>query len=268
MSKLKHYRHATLVALLLVLACKKNRTAKTELIAPEPPVITKTFIPIKLEGTGLMINLKYKENTTLLTEISEAGGVKTIITYTEEEYPFSLEKYKNDILFYKTYYIREDKKNINKVLMFEYKNLQNNYTPIGSYTLSYNELQQPHTIQYYNKSNQPTDTQIRSYTSSGNLSAVNATNSLGFTNVDTYTFDQKYGISSSISYTRLFALELEHWFLKYMVNNLISYQNQKFPAENTDFSYEYNVDGYPSKMIITKNKNVQSIKITYKSIAL
>ncbi|TCC96449.1 hypothetical protein [Pedobacter hiemivivus] len=268
MSNLKHYHFSALFALLLVLACKKNQNTKIEIIAPEPPAVIKKFIPIKLEGSGLIINLKYMENTTLLTEISEAAGVKALIIYDADQYPSILEKYQRDKLIYKTYYRKEDKKTINKMLMFDYNDLQHNFSPIGFYTLSYNNLQQVSTINYYNKSDQLTDTHIQSYTTSGNLSTVNATNNLGSTNVHTYIFDQKNGIASNIRYTQLLAFEFEHWFLSYCINNLLNYRNQKFPLENVDFSYEYNADGYPSKMIITKNKSIQSIKITYKSIEL
>jgi len=267
MSNLKHYHFAALFALLLVLACKKSRNAKIEIPEPEPPTITKTFVPIKLEAAGLIINLKYKENTTLLTEISEGGGsTKTVITYNATSYPLALEKYKSSKLFYKVNYKMEDKKVINKVLIFDYKDLLHTYTPRGYYTISYNDLQQPSGINYYSNSDYLIDTQ--SHITSGNLSTVTTTNDSGFTNVHTYTFDQKKGIASNISYAQIFAIESEHWFLSYYLNNLLNYRNQKSPLENTDFSYEYNTDGYPSKMIISKDKNTQSIKITYKSIEL
>lgn len=267
MGNLKHHHFVALFALLLVLACKKNRNTKIEIPEPEPPVITKTFVPTKLEASGLIINLKYKENTTLLTEISEeVGSTKTVITYNAAQYPLALEKYQNSKLFYKVNYKMEDKKVINKVLIFDYKDLLHTYTPRGYYSISYNDLEQLNSINYYNNSDYLIDAQ--SYIKSGNLSTVTTTNESGFTNVHTYTFDHKKGIASNISYALLFAIESEHWFLSYYLNNLLNYRNQKSPSENTDFSYEYNADGYPSKMMISKDKNTQSIKITYKSIEL
>ncbi|SDJ90964.1 hypothetical protein SAMN04487898_10527 [Pedobacter sp. ok626] len=267
MGNLKHHHFAALFALLFVLACKKSRNTKIEIPEPEPPVIIKTLVPIKLEAAGLIINLKYKENTTLLTEISEGeGSTKTVITYNAAQYPIALEKYKSSKLFYKVNYRLEDKKVINKVLIFDYKELLHTYTPRGYYTISYNDLQQLSSLHYYNNSDNLIEAQ--SYIKSGNLSTVTTTNDSGFTNIHTYTFDQKKGIASSISYAQLFTIESEHWFLSYYLNNLLNYRNQKSPSENTDFSYEYNTDGYPSKMMISKDKNTQSIKITYKSIEL
>ncbi|WEK20558.1 MAG: hypothetical protein P0Y49_05330 [Candidatus Pedobacter colombiensis] len=267
MSNLKHYRFVPLIALLLVLACKKNRTSKIEIPEPEPPHVTKTLIPIKFEATGLTINLKYKENTPLLTEISDAAGAKTLFTYTSDQYLSKIEKYNNGKLFYVGYYQKkDDEKMISKVVLFNYDDLKNNYTPKGFYTLTYNLLQQLSTIQYYNNANNLIDTRSQFYTTAKNLSEVDMIDNSGSINVNTYTFDQKKGIASNMDHAQLFALESEHWFLICSGNNLLSYRNQKSPLENTDFSYEYNGDGYPSKMTITKNKNTQQIKITYKSI--
>jgi len=267
MNFLKRYHFAALLLLLLVLACKKNQNPESIVRKPEPPPVkppvSKILVPIKLETTGSTLNLKYKGNTGWLTEISDASGTKTIITYTAEQYPSELEKYKNGNLFYTAYYERADKKTTSKVIMFETKG--SFYTPLGSYTLGYNSLQQFNEVKYYSHNEQLTKTRTLSYIS-GNLSEESSTTPPGSADRNTYTFDQKKGISSHITYNQILAFEHEHWFLYCTSNNILSLQNQKSPLENISFSYEYNEDGYPSKMTITKNNSVQHIKITYKAI--
>lgn len=267
MNILKRYHFAALFLLLLVLACKETKNHEPEVRKPEPPPVkppaSKILVPVKLETTGLILNLKYKENTGLLTEIGDASGNKTVISYTAEQYPSELEKYKNGKLYYTAYYERADKKTTSKVIMFEIKG--SFYTPIGSYALGYNNLQQLNEVKYYSHNEQLTKTHTLSYIS-GNLSEDNSTLPSGSADVNAYTFDGKKGIASHITYNQILAFEHEHWFLYCTSNNILSLQNQKVPLENISFSYEYNEDGYPSKMTITKNKDVQHIKITYKAI--
>ncbi|SMC58256.1 hypothetical protein SAMN04488101_101467 [Pedobacter nyackensis] len=269
MNILKHYHITALFLLLLVLACKKNQHTRPVIPEPEPvpvkppPAISKILVPIKLETTGLILNLKYKDKTDLLTEISDASGTKTVITYTAEQHPSELEKYKNGKLFYTAYYERADKKTTSKVIMFETKG--SFYTPLGSYTLSYNNLQQLNEVKYYNHNEQLNKTRNLSYIS-GNLSEEANTTPPSSAEVNTYTFDQKKGIASHIKYSQILALEHEHWFLYFTSNNILNLENPKMPLENISFSYEYNEDGYPSKMTINKNTSVQHIKITYKAL--
>jgi hypothetical protein len=269
MNILKHYHFAAFFLLLLVFACKKSQNQHEPVIRkpePEPgkPQASKILVPVKFETTGLTLNLKYKENTGLLTEISDASGTKTVISYTAEQYPSELEKYKNGKLFYTAYYERADKKTTSKILMFETKD--SFFTPLGSYTLGYNNLQQLNEVKYYSHNEQLTKTRTLSYTS-GNPLDETITNQPGSSDGNAYTFDQKKGISSHVNYSQILALEYEHWFLYCTSNNILSLQNQKSPLENISFSYEYNEDGYPSKMTITKNKITQHIKITYRAIA-
>ena len=259
-----HHRVLTLFTILCLMACKKNKISETERPpAPEKPLEIKKLVPVKFESAGSTLQLKYKDNTALLTEIGDGDGNKLVIGYTAGHQPAQLEKYKKGRLFYIAYYVLDDQKKVAKVLTFDYDHL-GNYTPTGFYTLAYHDLERLHTISYYNHTDDLSNTCTRSYTQSGGLSEMELNMTKDPGNRMTYTFDQKAGVSSFIPYSQLFTLEADHWFLFCAGNNVLSCQNQKLPLENVNFTYEYNEDGYPSKISVSKNKTIQSIKVTYK----
>lgn len=260
------YHALTLLALLCILACKKNKISKVDGPGPKKPLEIKRLVPVKFESAGLTLHLKYKDNTALLTEINEGGGNKIVIDYTTESYPAKLEKYKNGRLFYIVYYVLDNNKKVGKAVTFDYDDLSYNYTPTGFYALGYNNLELLYTIDHYNHTNNPENTCTLSYISSGSLSEMRLNNNQGPVNMMTYTFDQKKGTSSLIPYSQLFTLEADHWFLLCSSNNILSCLNQKSPLENINVTYEYNEDGYPSTVSISKNKHIQIIKITYKTL--
>lgn len=267
MNNSKQYQPLLILIVLLILACKKSVPLKKEILKEENPV-GHTLIPLKLESKGLTLHLKYKENTALLTEITSNDGLKTLISYTDGLHLSKLEKYKNEKLYYSVYYEKDSKQSINKVILFKYNDLSHNYTPDGFYLLTYNDSDQLTGINYHN--NNSTNSLIKSatriYSLSGNLLAINTLDYPDQANVIEYSFDNKKGISSNISHSYLFALESEHWFLMSSLNNILGYNNQKAIAENVSFNYEYNEDGYPSKMIMTKNGTTQNLTITYKTL--
>ncbi len=268
MKNLTHYYVLTLFAILCLMGCKKNKITKMEIPAPEKPQEVKKLIPVNFESAGLTVHLKYKENTAMLTELDEGGGNRMVIDYTADQSPSKLEKYKNGRLFYIAYYMLDEEKKVTKVLTFDYDDPSGNYTPTGSYTLGYNELGLLHTISYYNDKDDPGNTCIRSYTNSGSLSEIGLNTNEDSWDRMTYTFDQKPGVSSHIPYSQLFTLEVDHWFLFCSGNNIMSCINQKSAFENINFSYEYNENGYPSNISISKNQATQNIKVTYKTLEL
>lgn len=265
MNPLKKLPYLSLISMfLLIQACKKNKTKKEDPSQEKPDA--KIFVPIKFETGKLTIDLRYKENSNLLTEIKSSDGNRIAIAYSNDQQPAKLEKFKNDELYYVVFYEKDNRQMITRATLFDYDDLSGSYTPSGFYSLGYNDNKQAVEVKYHNVQNQPDRLYSRSYHSSGNLDNVAVRNFPDLTTTLNYAFDDKKGIVSNVSHSWLFALESEHWFLSCAINNLLGYSNAKMPAEQTSFSYEYNEEAYPSKMQVTRNKTVQNINISYKEI--
>ncbi|MFA4868114.1 MAG: hypothetical protein WC623_07945 [Pedobacter sp.] len=269
MKSIKSLHFVAFCALIVLLSCKKETKPPIEEPKPkkeEPtlpvPKDKGEYIPIKLEAEGTTLTLKYKENTALLTEIVDSDGNKTVIIYNTDGFPQKLEKYKNGKLFFIDYYEQKDKKLTNKIQSFDHDAITNRTSPNGYYTLTYNDQLRIGTIDYYNNNKKLIKTSDLYYSESLNLSEISSTEHKTIA----YTYDLKNGISSNIPFSDLFTLQLEHWFLKCKNNNLTTMLNQESPQNNIDISYEYNDNGYPSKVILTSAKMKQSITITYKRL--
>ncbi|WP_316815646.1 hypothetical protein [Pedobacter nyackensis] len=265
MKRLKSTHLLMLSVLLVVFACKKAKNLKIDETPPPKPSAPKTYVPVKFETAGSSLILKYKDLTSLLSEIADANGNKTVFTYTQERQPFKLEKYRNEKLFYVVYYEQSDKKTTSKARAFGY-NVMGVFTPVNVYTLTNNDQQKIKQLDYYDLDNKLTNTYSLFYSASGNLSEMNARAHPGSTTMTTYTFDQQKGISRYISHSELFAFESEHWFFLCPGNNILNVMNEKTPQKNISVKYEYNENGYPSTAIITSNDRTQNIKITYKQL--
>ncbi|WP_316810858.1 hypothetical protein [Pedobacter heparinus] len=266
MDRFKKYQSVLiLLTTLLLPACKKNKAA-SENPAPEEKRADQLFVPVKLETTGLAITLKYKENTALLNGIEDTEGNKIALAYNNKLQLSKLEKYRNNKLYYAAYYEYKEEKLAQRVNQFEHDPTFDSFTPIGFYTLAYNDYRQFTELKYYNSNSTDNLTKActRSYGPSQNLSAHTSTIYPNQTNLLSYNFDNKKGMASHIAESQYLALEMEYPFLLSSVNNILSYSNQQMPAENSSFTYEYSAEGYPSKMTISSNKKTQTFKITYK----
>jgi hypothetical protein len=266
MKRLRYSIFLILSVIMGLASCKKSKKLIPDKIPDPKPTETGKFIPIKFEASDFTLNLKYKENTSLLTEITDSEANKTIITYTKELDLYKLEKYNNDRLFYIVYYQQVDQNPTSKALIFDYDDLLNRYNPRGFYSISYNEQQKIAAINYYNNSNGLIAANVMSYGASKNLSAMNITDYPGSTTTTKYTFDQKQGICSNVTNSELLAPELEYWFFLGASNNILSTMDQQSPKENTSFNYEYNENGYPSTVKITSDEATKNINITYKRL--
>lgn len=263
------YTHFLLLSILVIFfSCKKTKSLKKDDTPPPRPAETTNYIPVKFETGNYSLVLKYKDKTSLLSEITDQRGNKTVITYTEEQLPFKLEQYKNDKLFYIVYYEQPDKKVTSKVKIFDFNAATGGFTPLSSYTLMHNEQQKINKLEYYNTRNKLTDTYTFLYSASGNLQEMNAMPHPGPATITTYTFDQGKGISRYIQHNELLVFESDEWFFLCSGNNILSILNQKTPQENISFKYKYNENGYPSTAIITTNGNTETIKITYKQLEI
>lgn len=268
MKNLKRH-HFFIICALIVLSCKKEKQAHPITNPPVLPPTTESipketappekdlYVPIKIEGSELSLTLKYLDNTALLNEILDGNGTKTIITYTTEQQPQKMETYIGKEIHI-TYYQQDKHNNIIKISNYIEKSKQQIF--VDSYSLSYNEQRKISTINHYNNYNILLNANNLQYTESLNLSTLNT---LSPENTNTYTYDQKKGISNNIPYSELFTLTIEHSFLLCSGNNLLTILNQKQPQKNINISYEYNEHNYPSNMTINSEK---TFKITYKQL--
>ena len=269
MKRIKSLHFVALCIFIVLLSCKKGTKPQIEESKPkkeEPtlpvPKDKGEYIPIKLEADGATLTLKYKENTALLTEIADSEGSKTVIIYNMDGFPQKLERYKNGKLFFIDYYEQKDKKLTNKIQSFDHDAITNRTSPNGYYTLTYNDQLRIGTIDYYNNNKKLIKTSNLYYSESLNLLEISSNG----TKNSTYTYDLKNGISSNIPFSDLFTLQLKDWFLQCQNNNITTLLSQENPQNNIDFSYEYNDNGYPSKVILTSAKIKQGITITYKRL--
>lgn len=263
---MKYVFFVILSAFFAFSSCKKaNNHSGTEADLPSEEK-KYAYLPIKFEMATSLLTLTYKGNTTLLSEIADDQGHKTVISYTGEQRLLKLEKFNDEKLFYVVYYESSDKKTIGAAQTFDYNPVNMRYTPLSSYHLFYDKQQQIRTINYYEKNINLTKTLELSYSTSGNLSERTTTPVSGIRSILKYTFDQQRGICNQISHLGLLAFEAEHWFFLCTFNNIIDSTDQASPSEAINFKYEYNENGYPSMVTIHKNGQYQNIRITYKRI--
>nr|WP_068886511.1 hypothetical protein [Pedobacter panaciterrae] len=264
MSTLKFKYAITIAGIILVIAsCKKSKSGKEEKpVETDKPVITdavkKLFIPIKLESENLTINLKYSENSALISEINGSDGYSVKINY-ENQLPFKGLKYKNNLPF-KSIYFRKISNTDLKVTLFDVDGKVE--IPTGSLILTRNPKDQLTSIQGSgNGPSYPYKESTWSYSPAGNVSDITVKDSHIDTTPIRYTHDEKNGIFKNIQHAQLLFLEIGYSFFCADINNRTSYSNTDKPLENTDFIYQYNADDYPKQLTITQSK--QTFKITY-----
>lgn len=264
MNTLKFKYVLTIVGIIFLIAsCKKAKPRKEEKpVETDKPIITdpvkKQFIPIKLESENLIINLKYVENSALISEVNSSDGYSVKITY-QDQLPFECLKYKSKIPF-KSIYFRKTANTDLKVTFFDIDGKVD--TPTGSLMLTRNTKEQLISIQASGDGpSYPYKESTWSYSSAGNVSGIIVKGSPNDASPIKYTHDEKNGIFKNVQHAQLLFLEMGYSFFCADTNNRLSYSNTDKPLENTDFSYQYNSDDYPKQFTILQSK--QTFKITY-----
>nr|WP_294869853.1 hypothetical protein [uncultured Pedobacter sp.] len=263
MNTLKFKYILTIVGIIfLTSACKKSKPKEEKPAETDKPVITdpdkKLFIPIKLESENLIINLKYVENSALISEVNSSDGYSVKITY-QNQLPSECLKYKSNIPF-KSIYFRKTANTDLKVTFFDIDGKVD--TPTGSLMLTRNTKEQLISIQASgNGPSYPYKESTWSYSADGNVSGIIVKGSPNDTSPVKYTHDEKNGIFKNVQHAQLLFLELGYSFFCADINNRLSYLNTDKPLENTDFSYQYNNDDYPKQFTMIQSK--QTFKISY-----
>lgn len=243
----------------LIPSCSKNKPNKEEKDEPiikEP--IKELFLPIKLESGNLIITLKYKENSALISEVKTSDGYRFKIIY-KDGLPSQYDKYAGKKLIQSIYCIRVPDKDL-KVTFFDVDGQAS--TPTGFLLLKQNIQNQATAIQASGSGHSfPYQDSEWHYSSSGNLSSITINDSPTKTASIKYTHDEQNGIFKNAQHSQLLFLVLDFPLFSADANNRLSYSNTDTPSENTSFTYQYDADGYPTQYTTTKSK--QTFKITY-----
>lgn len=247
--------------IFLIVSCKKSKIHREEPTDTDKPVIIdpvkKLLIPIKFESKNLTINIKYIENSALISEVNSSDGYRIRITY-ETQLPFKY-LYRNNVHF-KSIYFRKTTNTDLKVTFFDVDGKVD--TPTGSLLLTRDAKEHLISIQTSGSGpSYPYKESIWLYSSDGNVSGIMIKGSPEDANPIKYTHDEKNGIFKNVKHAQLLFLEMGYNFFCADVNNRLSYLNTDKPTENTEYIYQYNTDDYPTQFTIVQSK--QTFKITY-----
>jgi hypothetical protein len=241
---------------LFFMACKKISSKKREETTPPAEQPVKRFVPVKFESDQLQVSFKYEENTANLIEIAGSDGYTMIITYKNQQ-PYEIKKMKNNKPFQLIDYVK-DKEGLPKTRSFDEDGSV--FTPTGYYILDYDQNQQLGKVRFYKDNGELFRESTLSY-SLGNVTSQIQSNYPGEPKSLHYTYDLKNGIFKHIKYPERLLLEIRYSFFSAGQNNLLS--RTEISRENLSYNYEYNVDGYPSQLMITDYNMKQSFKVTY-----
>ncbi|MBB6498139.1 hypothetical protein [Pedobacter cryoconitis] len=257
-------KHVPVICLLILshfTSCKKGERAAEIDEKIIPPVVqpsAKILIPIQL-GTGKSgMQISYTADLSI-AKIEYGNGTSMLMTYNAAGQPLTLQRYKGAALISSTDYDFNEKGQVIQGSMAVVKG--NNYTETGYYTLSYNSLNQPSEINYYDMNDRLTDKLKKSYNEAGNLIGEK-----GNTEEAKLDYDTKNGLFKHAGYLWLLTLEKEDNLFLSARNNLQQCNFPLKPEKNQTFSYSYNSDNYPETISSTVNGINNTLKVIYKQV--
>lgn len=240
--------------------CKKQKPLTDALQKEEP--LKEILIPVKIETGKLVTELKYQEGKPLLNEVIYPDGALCKIVYTTTNQPRRLERYQNKKQVHYFSYAVDAESRINKIQRWDDSN--GNLSLAHQYTVGYDK-QTIVNIKKHDPVPNLLEEETLSYTPSGNPETITWVKK-NVTDAQSWNYDNKNGIFSTLPYARLFFLEEAWRDLSMGKGNPLSALSTKNPSEKRTFSYTYNSSGYPSEIIIKKGNSTETMKITYKII--
>jgi len=248
---------------IICVSCKKlpNQEA-TEILEPVETGLEKVLVPVKLKSDKLTLTLDYQPGTALLTKISSTDKSHILITYKPTYY--RVEQFKDNVLYHYADFLLSDNR---ATRVHSFDSFGRVDVPAGNYTLSYNAADQLASIKEYNASNEFILEYVMSYSALGNLSELKLTDKQGKTSVVDYSYDNKNGIFKNVAHSQLLFLEIAYPFFCPASNNWLSGKNTRIPKAQITYSYSYNSDGYPSRMVAEDITGKQTFDITYAELS-
>lgn len=248
---------------VICVSCKKlPDQEETEIVPPVETGLKKILLPVKLKSDKLTLTLDYQPGTASLTKISSTDKSHILITYKPTYY--RVEQFKDNVLYHYADFFLSDKR-ATKVHSFD--SFGRVDVPAGNYTLSYNSADQLVNIKDYNAANEFILEKVMSYSALGNLSELKLTDKQGKTSVVEYSYDNKNGIFKNVVHSQLLLLEIAYPFFCPASNNWLSCKNTQIPKAQVTYSYSYNIDDYPSRMVIEDSAGKQTFDITYAELS-
>ncbi|TCD00337.1 hypothetical protein [Pedobacter psychroterrae] len=248
---------------IICVSCKKlPKQEETEIVPPDETGLKKVLLPVKLKSDKLTLTLDYQPGTALLTKISSTDKSHILITYKPTYY--RVERFKDNVLYHYADFILSDKR-ATKVHSFD--SFGRVDVPTGNYMLSYNTVGQLVNIKDYNAANEFILESVMSYSALGNLSELKLTDQQGKASVVEYSYDNKNGIFKNVLHSQLLFLETAYPIFSPASNNWLSCKNTKIPNAQITYSYLYNIDDYPSRMVIEDTTGKQTFDITYAELS-
>ncbi len=247
---------------IICVSCKKLPNRETETVPPEEIGSKKILIPVKIKSDKLTLTLDYQPGTASLTKISSTDKSQILITYKPIYY--RVEQFKDNVLYHYADFLLSDNRTTR---VHSFDSFGRVDVPTGNYTLGYNSADQLVNIKDYNAANEFILESVMSYSNVGNLSELKLTDNQGKTNVVEYAYDDKNGIFKNVKHSQLLFLEIAYPFLCPGSNNWLSCKNTKVPKEQVTYSYSYNTDDYPSRMVMEDSKGKQTFDITYAELS-
>lgn len=260
-----------LCCILLSYSCSKNEglpdPAKKQEKPKDPekpaPPANSVLVPATIKSQNLLMTFKYEAESNLLTELVQSDGWITKFLYRKDGTPMEQEYYKENKLQQKISYVLNKEGLVEKILLFD----KSGSTSTGSYFLVQDEEKRTTQLRKLDPRGKLVEEENISYNLQGNIVSVMVTSN-GNTTAMTSTYDEHPGIYRNIPYFQLLFLiqpQVQSRAI-YGNNNPLRLDYLPLSVTSSSFTYEYNSNDYPLNLNITKEKNTETLKITYKTI--
>jgi YD repeat-containing protein len=240
-----------------------NKQKPEVVVVVPPPIVTKVFLPVKLESDQETVSLTYLKDTGFLTGIETTTGVKELYTYTNKNELKQYDRYKKINKEYTVYYVLDQNGNVTQGNQNNVEGDGTVLTPTGSYTLAYNSDGRLSAVNRRDHRRQSIGTSERSFAADGNVVKLTSSEPAGQSL--TFTYDDKNGIFQNVKFRDVLSIESLPHLLFAARGNLISESDENASSNNIVYSYTYGSDNYPTAMTIIDSKNKKKVyKITYR----
>lgn len=250
--------------LLLSLSCKKRKPLDEEIKNPPPEEPQAAiFLPILLESKDLRLRLSYEGAHHLLTRIDRGNQDYIEISY-RENLPLKASFYSQEKATGFLDFISNKEKIVNINSWLETGKV-NSF--MGNHTLSYDPDGRIAELHYYGVDRLLFKQSELVYTQDNNIHEFKTEELTGTVSRKVqYTYDERNGIFKNIPFIEVLFRELGIEFCYPGKHNVLQAKVEHHSAEDLSFHYQYNAQGYPTELTMTRNQLKEIYQISYKEI--